>query len=397
MKRVLFISGSLGLGHIGRDLEIVRMLRKTNSDLQVSWIADNPATIVLQEAGETLLPEAELITHGNKQLESKAKNHRVNLTRWVMNMRKDWSKNAKLVIDLIQREKFDLVIGDETYDLVIELLNNPSLKQFQFVIIYDFLGLDRVTKNPIDMITTYYTNRIWTKVITHEPRLWDKTIFIGEIEDIQNKKFGFLLPNRRELAEKYFDFVGYILNFNPNDYLNKEKVRKTLGYSQEPLAICSIGGTSAGKELLDLASEAVPIIRKEIPDFQMLLVLGPELPPDYVNSIEGVTAVGYLPNLYKHLAAADIAIVTGGGTITLELIALQKPFLYFPLENHFEQEIAVAERCKRYGAGIKMEFSKTTPEILSKQIISNISKKVKYGTIPADGAHKAAKLISGLL
>ncbi len=397
MKRVLFISGSLGLGHIGRDIEIVRMLRKITSDLQVSWIADIPATIVLQEAGEKLLPEAELITHGNKELESKAKNHRVNLTRWVKNMRKDWSKNAKLVIDIIQREKFDLVIGDETYDLVIELLNTPSLKQFQFVIIYDFLGLDRVTNNPIDMITTYYTNRIWTKVITHKPRLWDKTIFIGEIEDIQNKKFGFLLPNRRELAEKYFDFVGYILNFNPNDYMNKEKVRKTLGYSKEPLAICSIGGTSAGKELLDLALEAVPIIRKEIPDFHMLLVLGPELPPDYVNSVEGVTVVGYLANLYKHLAASDIAIVTGGGTITLELTALQKPFLYFPLENHFEQEIAVAERCKRYGAGIKMEFSKTTPEILAKQIISNISKKVKYGIIPVDGANKAAKLISGLL
>ena len=129
----------------------------------------------------------------------------------------------------------------------------------------------------------------------------------------------------------------------------------------------------------------------------MLLVLGPEVPTDYINSIEGVTVAGYLTNLYKHLAAADIAIVTGGGTITLELTALQKPFLYFPLENHFEQEIAVAERCKRYGAGIKMEFSKTTPELLAKKIISNIGKKVIYGTIPVDGAHKAAKLISELL
>jgi len=281
--------------------------------------------------------------------------------------------------------------------LLIELLNNPSLKQFQFVIIYDFLGLDRVTNNPIDMITTYYTNRIWTKVITNKPKLWDKTIFIGEIEDIQNKKFGFLLPNRKELAEKYFDFVGYILNFNPNDYLNKEKVRKTLGYSEDPLAICSIGGTSAGKELLDLALEAVPIIRKEIPDFQMLLVLGPELPLDYVNSIEGVTVAGYLANLYEHLVAADIAIVTGGGTITLELTALQKPFLYFPLENHFEQEIAVAERCERYGAGIKMKFSKTSPELLAKQIVLNIGKNVDYGPIPVNGAQKAAKLINGLL
>ena len=398
LKKILFISGSLGLGHIARDLEIAEKLRKSNPDFRISWLADYPATTVLKEAGEKLLPEAELITHGNQKLESNAKNHRANLTRWVMNMRKDWSKNAKLVIEVIQRDKFDLVIGDETYDLVIELLKDPKLKQFPFVIIYDFLGLDRVTNNPIDVITTYYTNRLWTKVITNKPNVYDKTIFVGELEDIQDKNFGFLLPNRRELANKYFDFVGYILNFDPKDYMNKEKIRKKLGYnSKDLLAVCSIGGTSAGKELLDLAIKAVPLLRKEIPEFQMLLVLGPDVPLDYVRSIDGVTVTGYLPNLYKHLAAADLAIVTGGGTITLELTALQKPFLYFPLENHFEQEIAVAQRCFRHRAGIKMSFSKTTPRILAEKIVDNIGKEVHNAQIPVDGARKAAEIINAIL
>jgi predicted glycosyltransferase len=396
-SRLLFISGSLGLGHIGRDLEIARMLRKLNPNIEISWLADSPATTVLKEAGEKLLPEAELITHGNKKLESNAKNHQVNLTRWVMNMRKDWSENAKLVIEVIHREKFDLVIGDETYDLLIELLKDPNLKQFPFVIIYDFLGLDRVTNSPLDVITTYYTNRLWTKVITNKPKVCNKTIFVGEIEDIQDKTFGFLLPSRREIAEKYFDFVGYILDFDPKDYMEKNKIREKLGYSKGPLAVCSIGGTSAGKELLDLAIKAVPIVQKEIPKFQMLLVLGPDIPLDYVKPIDGVTVTGYLPNLYKHLAAADLAIVTGGGTITLELTALQKPFLYFPLENHFEQEIAVAQRCERHNAGIKMMFSKTTPRILAEKIVNNISKEVHYAKIPVDGARKAAEIINTIL
>lgn len=393
MKKILFISGSLGLGHIGRDLEIAKMLRKLNPGIQTSWLADNPATTVLKQAGEKLLPETEMITHGNKELDSHAKNHQVNLTRWVMNMRKDWSKNAKIVTEVIRRENFDLVIGDETYDLIIELLRDPSLKQFPFIIIYDFLGLDRVTNNPIDAIATYLTNRIWVKTITHKPQLYDKSIFVGEIEDIQDKKFGILLPNRRILAKKHFDFVGYILTFNPKDYMDKMKIRKTLGYNKEPLAICSIGGTSAGKELLDLSIKAVPIIRKEIPDFELILVLGPEVPFDYAKPVEGVTVTGYLPELYKHLAAADLAIVTGGGTITLELTALQKPFLYFPLENHFEQEIAVAMRCKRHKAGIRMNYSKTTPNTLAKEVVNNIGKEVHYASIPTDGAQKAAKLI----
>jgi len=397
MKKILFISGSLGLGHIGRDLAIVNKLRKSNSDIHVSWLADYPATLVLEQAGEILLPEAEMLTHGNKELDKHAKNHGANLTRWVMNMRKDWSKNAKIVIDLINKNNYDLVIGDETYDLAIELLKSPNLKQFPFIILFDFLGLDRVTNNPIDALVTYYTNRVWVKTITHKPPFYEKIIFIGEIEDIQNKKFGIFLPNRQELAKEYFDFVGYILSFNPKEYLDKRKIRKTLGYNKSPVAICSIGGTSAGKELLDLCLKAFPIIRQQIPDFEMVLVLGPEASIDSAKTTDGVKIVGYLPELYKHLAAADMAIVTGGGTVTLELTALQKPFLYFPLENHFEQEIAVADRCERHNAGIRLKFSKTTPEILAREVLNNISKKVSYVKIPIDGDKKSADLMSKFL
>ena len=397
MKKVLFISGSLGLGHIGRDVAIANKLRKSNPDIQVYWLADYPATLFLEQAKETLLPEAKKITHGNKELDIQAKNHRANLTRWVMNMRKDWSKNAKIVIELINKNNYDLVIGDETYDLAIELLKDPSLKQFPFIILFDFLGLDRVTKNPTDALVTYYTNRIWTKIITHKPALCEKIIFIGELEDIKDKRLGIFLPNRRELAKKYFNFVGYILPFKPKDYEDKLKIRKTLGYNKSPLAICSIGGTSAGKELIDLCLEAFPIIRQQIPDFEMVLVLGPEATMDPTTSLEGVKIVGYLPELYKHLAAADIAIVTGGGTVTLELTALQKPFLYFPLENHFEQEIAVADRCDRHNAGVRLKFSKTTPEILAREVVNNIGKKVLYEKIPVDGVKKLVDLIDKVL
>ena len=97
MKNILFISGSLGLGHISRDLAIVNKLRELNPDVQVSWLADYPATLMLEQAGEDLLPEAKMIAHGNKELDDNARNHAANLTRWVMNMRKNWSRNAKII------------------------------------------------------------------------------------------------------------------------------------------------------------------------------------------------------------------------------------------------------------------------------------------------------------
>ena len=394
MKDILFVSGSLGLGHILRDLEIVKNLRKLDSNVKVSWLTDYPATTVLENAREVVLPESMLLDHGNKKLEDESKNHGVNLTRWVMNMRKSWSKNVEVVIKLMKDKKFDLLIGDETYDLAIAFHDNPELKEFPFFMIIDFLGLDSVSKNPLDLFITYKTNKLWSNFITFEPALWDKIIFIGDLQDVPDKKFGLRLPNRRKVAEKYFDFVGYILNFDPKEYQNKNEIRKNLGYGNEKLVICSIGGTSAGKELLQLCKKAYPLIKKEIKNLKLVLVTGPNVQVDYVKSEKGITVVGYLPDLFKHLAAADLCIVTGGGTITLELTALQKPFLFFPLQNHFEQEVAVADRCDRYNAGIKMKFSETTPQDLANAVIKNIDKKVSYSSLPIDGAKKASEIIN---
>jgi len=312
-------------------------------------------------------------------------------------MMKDWKSNAQVVSKLLEREHFDLVVGDETYELVIEMGNDPGFKTFPFIMIYDFVGLDCVTRNPVDMISTYVANRVWARGMMPESSAADRSLYVGEVDDVPDRKFGFMLPNRRELAAKTLDFLGYILSFNPQEYLNKAAVRRELGYGSEPLIVCSIGGTSAGKELLSLCAQAYPLMKATLPGLRMLLVCGPMLKPESVQAPEGVDVKGYVPELYKHLAAADFCVVTGGGTVTLELTALQKPFLYFPIRHHFEQEADVARRCMRHGAGVKMDFAKTTPELLAQIVLANFGKEIHYPTVPTDGARKAAKIISQVL
>jgi predicted glycosyltransferase len=396
-KKVLFISGSLGLGHVGRDIEIAKALRKKEPDFDIWWLAEDPASMVLEQAGEKLIPEAKLVASSNAKLEDSVQGFNANLIKATMNSRKDWSDKAKLVSKVVEKEGFDLVVGDETYEIVIEAVNNPDFKKFPLVMIYDFIGVDSVTRNPVDAIATYLVNRIWAKGMQAGTSIADKSLFIGEVEDIPDRKFGFMLPNRRELAIKSLDFVGYILTFDPTEYKDKDKVRRLLGYNEDPLIICSIGGTSAGKNLLDLCVKAYPLMKNELPDLRMILVCGPHLSPDSIQTVEGIEAKGYVPEMFKHLAAADLGIVVGGGTITLELTALQKPFLYFPLKQHFEQEMAVTPRCERHRAGVKMDFEKTTPQSLAKEALLNISRKVNYPSIPINGAENAAHLISQTL
>ncbi len=59
--RALFISGSIGLGHVGRDLAIAQELRRLRPDVEIDWLAGDPATRQLKLAGERLLPECEVV------------------------------------------------------------------------------------------------------------------------------------------------------------------------------------------------------------------------------------------------------------------------------------------------------------------------------------------------
>jgi UDP-N-acetylglucosamine:LPS N-acetylglucosamine transferase len=106
---------------------------------------------------------------------------------------------------------------------------------------------------------------------------------------------------------------------------------------------------------------------------------------------------GYVPRLHEHFAACDLAIVQGGGTTTLELTALRRPFIYFPLEGHFEQQRHVARRLERHGAGVKLQCRKTTPKSLTAAVLANIGREVRYPPVATDGARKAAELLCGLM
>jgi UDP:flavonoid glycosyltransferase YjiC (YdhE family) len=129
----------------------------------------------------------------------------------------------------------------------------------------------------------------------------------------------------------------------------------------------------------------------------MVLVCGPRIDPAHVQVPSGVEVRGYVPRLYEHFAACDVAIVQGGGTTTLELTALRRPFIYFPLEDHFEQNLVVAKRLARHGAGQRLLYSETTPERLAEAVFWQLGREANWRAIPTDGARRAAQLINELV
>jgi len=399
MKKVnvLYISGSLGLGHITRDIAIADQLRNLLPEVEIEWLAADPATTLLKEAGEKLLPGAERYANENLSAEKAAKGSGLNLLNYLLKSRGEWKKNIDFFLNLIKNRKYDLVIGDETYEINLALRENSEMKKFPFVMIFDFVGLDAMTNNPLERLGVYYWNRVWS----HDYRVkqrppYDLALFVGEPEDVPDNTFGFMLSNRREFAKAMYTFVGYIFPFNVASFSDKQEIRKKTGYSDKPLLICSLGGTAIGKELLELCGKAFLIVKERIPDLHAVFVTGPRLSANSINLPEGIELKGFIPRLYEHFAACDLAIVQGGATSTLELTALRRPFIYFPLEGHCEQA-NVSRILSQRGAGVKMILSKTSPELLADQILKLIGTNVTYPDIPMDGAQKAAQLLVKLL
>src|SRR5262249_47106066 len=105
----------------------------------------------------------------------------------------------------------------------------------------------------------------------------------------------------------------------------------------------------------------------------------------------------FVPDLFKHHAAVDLAIVQGGLTTTMELAALRTPFLYLPLRHHFEQQLHVARRLDRLGAGVRLDYDSTSPGALGAAMLEQLGKPVRSAEVTLDGTDRAARLIAELL
>ena len=119
-------------------------------------------------------------------------------------------------------------------------------------------------------------------------------------------------------------------------------------------------GRASGAHLLRRVIDAFPEAKERVPDLRMVVVCGPRIDPTVLPAAPGLEVVTYVHNLYRHLAACDLAVVQGGLTTSMELTAAGRPFLYFPLRHHFEQNFHVRHRLERYGAGRRMDFEEST-------------------------------------
>ena len=408
-SRVLFISGSIGLGHVTRDLAIASQLRRQCPNLDLVWLAADPARRVLSDAGEPLLPESAKLASETDLVETLSRHFSLPLLnpmgwlgskhgfRRLISFQRDLRHNVDLILEVARREAFDLIIADEAYELIADLMLHPKRKPCPLAFIFDCVGLEATSWNPLECLAVRIINARSPWLLRRFAKVCELGLLVFEPEDVADKPFGPFLPSRRAVAREFLQFAGYAMPFDPAEYQDRPSLRQRLGYRPGPLIVCAIGGTAIGAPLLDLCGHAYLLLKTQLPQLQMVAVCGPRLSPASLQLPDGMERRGYVPRLYEHLAACDLAIVQGGGTTTLELTALRRPFLYFPLQDHFEQRFHVAGRLARHGAGVQLEFRDTTPDRLAATVLAHLEQPVHYPRIASDGALRAAELLLALL
>jgi pimeloyl-ACP methyl ester carboxylesterase/predicted glycosyltransferase len=398
-KRALYISSPIGLGHARRDVAIADELRQLHPDLEIDWLAQHPVTAVLEARGERIHPASADLANESRHIESESAEHDLHCFQAWRRMDEVLLANFMVFHDLVRDDPYDLWVGDEAWELDYYLHENPEQKSAAYVWLTDFVGwLPMPDGGEHEASVTADYNAEMIEHIARYPRLRDRAIFVGDADDVVPDSFGAGLPLIRDWTEQHYDFAGYVTGFDPAEFANRERLRADLGFRpRERICIVTVGGSGVGADLLRRVISAFPEAKRRVPELRMIVVAGPRVDPASLPQHDGLEVRAYVHDLYRVLAACDLAVVQGGLTTAMELTANDRPFLYFPLGHHFEQNFHVRHRLDRYRAGRAMDFGTDGPQAIAAAIADEIGRDVEYRQVDAGGATRAAAMIAELL
>jgi pimeloyl-ACP methyl ester carboxylesterase len=399
-KRALYISSPIGLGHARRDVAIADELRKLHPDLEIDWLAQEPVTRVLQDRGERIHPASDELSSEVEHIDSESAEHDLHCFQAWRRMDEILLANFMLFHDVVRESEYDLWIGDEAWELDYYLHENPEQKRAAYVWMTDFVGwLPMRDGGEREAFLTADYNAEMIEHIARFPRVRDRAIFVGAPDDIVPDSFGPGLPAIREWTESHYGFTGeYVTGFDPSDFADTAAVREELGYQAgERVCIVTVGGSGVGGHLLRRVIASYPEVKRLVPDLRMVVVAGPRIDPLSLPRQDGLEIRAYVPDLHRHLAVCDVAVVQGGLTTTMELTANRRPFLYFPLRHHFEQNFHVRHRLNRHRAGRCMDYESSTPDVIASAIAEEVGRRPDYRSVEPGGAALAAARIAELI
>ena len=310
--------------------------------------------------------------------------------------------NFMTFADVVEREDYDLWVGDEGWDLDYYLHENPELKRAPYAFITDFIGMLPMREDPASV----EFKRAWEKNaenIDHlrlHPDVRDLSLLVGDEEDVPRPGVRSRPAQHARMGARALRLLGLHRTTSTRPTYRGQggaapRARLPGGRARDP----RLGGRArtVGRNLLRKCAEAFALVAHKVPETRMILVAGPAARPRGAAARAPLDVRPFVPQLFRHHAAAHLAIVQGGLTTTMELAAFQTPFLYFPLRNHFEQQFPRGPPARPPGRRRPHGLRPHRREELGVAILDRLGKPVQYRDAPTGGTERAARMIANLL
>jgi len=330
----VFFASPIGLGHATRDIAIAQQLK---ADL--TFVSGEGAAKLIAKSYDTLdvyRPEKFIVESGRLQHSFK----------WLMNYYSYYKKCKEIARDILSKHD-GLIISDE---------------DFASIAVGEEMSRKRVLIT--DITETHFTSGA-ASIIEKKMN--------KEMQKMMKACDYVIIPDAGE-DEGNVRHVGPIVRQASAD---RDALRKRFGFDKSTILV-SIGGTDAGKYLIEKAIEAHNKLEL---DSKLVVVPGPsfQLPDskEYRN-------LGFVDNLHEFIYAADLVVSLAGRSTMDESMAFGTPGIFIPIKGHFEQEQGAARLGFKYEDIFQLES-------LMKEKLGK-----RNDMIDAGGAARAAKIISAL-
>jgi UDP-N-acetylglucosamine--N-acetylmuramyl-(pentapeptide) pyrophosphoryl-undecaprenol N-acetylglucosamine transferase len=337
MNKIAFFSSPIGLGHATRDIAIAQYLDKNST----KFISGEGGTKLFSEYGfdiqDLYHPPPFVVNKGKLQ----------NPLNWLFKYYSYYKECMAISSNIIEKEKPNLIVSDEDF----ASLTIGQREKLKTILITDILE-------------TRFASGIGSLVEKKMNRSMKEIIQKCDLVILPENG-----PNEGNIVR-----VGPIVRSTNQ---TRDELRKKFLFNKKTIVV-SIGGTNAGKFLIDAV---IDVFEKIKSDIEFVIVSGPSLKIDN-NKIRNL---GFVNNLHEVIYAADLIISLAGKSTIDESKYYGTPGIFIPIKGHFEQE----ENAKEIGFSFNDLFrleSLIPEKINEKRIQTNF-----------DGAQKAANLIKKLL
>jgi UDP-N-acetylglucosamine--N-acetylmuramyl-(pentapeptide) pyrophosphoryl-undecaprenol N-acetylglucosamine transferase len=337
MNIIDFFSSPIGLGHVTRDIAIVKKFQ----NITTNFVSGSGAAKILENLDfnvhDRYTPPSFIIKNGSLQ----------NPAKWLWSYYQYYKDCKNISKEIIQKDDPNLVISDEDFASI----SIAQEKNIPTVLI-------------TDVLETKFTNGIVSLFEKKMNKSMQKMI----------EKCDIVIIPKNGNNQDNIKYVGPIVR---ETNFSRDELRQKFSFRDKTIVI-SIGGTNAGEFLIEKAIEAILKINQ---GFEIVLVSGPAVNKKF----ENVRNLGFVNNLHEIIFAADLIISLAGKSTIDEAKAYGTPAIFIPIKDHFEQEDNAKEE------GFDFEDIERLDELILKKI------EQKRNQIISNGSTEASKIIKNLM